>query len=134
MAKYHGKAGFFSIDAADLSAYITDISLEEPIDTAETTTMGQDAKTYVEGMSDATIAISGVWDDTAATGPDAILSGLKTTGANAFVYGPSGDTTGMVEYTGNAILTNYARTTPVADVVSFTASFQVTGPVTRGAF
>jgi hypothetical protein len=85
-------------------------------------------------MSDATIEISGRWDDTASTGPDAVLKALKGTGANAFIYGPSGDTGGMVKITGNAILTNYSRSTPVGDVVAFSASFQVTGDVTETTF
>jgi hypothetical protein len=85
-------------------------------------------------MPDATIPLSGVWDDTASTGQDVVLEGLKTDGANAFVYGPSGDTGGMVKYTGNAILTAYARTTPIGGVVAWTASFQVTGDITRTTF
>jgi hypothetical protein len=128
--KYHGKNGSFTIDGVDLTPYLTDISLDESVDTAEVSTMGADDKEFVEGMAGATISLSGVWDDAAATGPDAVLSGLKGAGANAFIYGPAGAASD-VTYTGSAILTSYARTTPIGGAVAFTAGFQVTGPVAR---
>jgi hypothetical protein len=39
-----------------------------------------------------------------------------------------------VKYTGEAILTSYSISNPVADVVTFSADFQVTGAVTRGTY
>jgi hypothetical protein len=134
VAKYHGKVGHFTIDAVDLSAFLTDISLDESTDTAEVSTMGDQSKEYVEGLTGGTISLSGVWDDTATTGPDAVLDGLKGAGANAFIYGPSGNDAGMVRYGGSAILTSYARTTPIGGAVAFTAGFQITGAVTRDVF
>lgn len=134
MAKYHGYKGHFSIDGVDLSSYLTDVSMDQSVDVAETSTFGTLDKTYLDGMRDATISIAGRWDDTASTGPDVVLQGLRGDGANAFIYGPSGSTGGMVKYTGNAILTAYAPTTPIADVVAFTATFQVTGAITRTTF
>jgi hypothetical protein len=131
VAKHHGKAGHFTIDGVDLTEYLTDISLEESVDTAEVSTMGSDDKEFVEGMAGSTISLSGVWDETAVTGPDVTLSGLKGAGANPFVYGPAGGDPGDVTYTGSAILTSYARTTPVGGAVAFTAGFQVTGAVAR---
>lgn len=131
MAKHHGKDSTFEIDAVELTTYLDSISMPESVDVAETSTLGQDAKTYIEGMSSGTISISGRWDETATTGPDAVLSGLKGGGAVTFVYGPAGDATGAVTYTGEAILTGYSRTSPIGDVVAFTADFQITGPVAR---
>lgn len=131
MAKHHGKDSTFTIDGVELTTYLDSITMPETVDVAETSTMGQDAKTYIEGMSGGTISISGRWDETATTGPDAVLSGLKGAGESAFVYGPAGDATGAVTYTGNAILTGYSRTSPIGDVVAFTADFQITGAVTR---
>lgn len=134
MAKYHGYKGFFSIDGKDMSTFLTDVSLDQSVDVAETSTFTDLDKTYVNGMRDATISVSGRWDDTATTGADAVLQGLRGGGSYAFVYGPSGNTGGMVKYTGTAILTAYAPTTPIADVVAFTATFQSTGAITRTTF
>lgn len=134
MAKHHGKNGYFMIDGVDLTTFLTDISLEESTDTAETSTMGDEAKEYVEGLSGGSISLSGMWDDTATTGPDAVLAGLKGAGANPFIYGPAGGASGQVKYSGDAILTAYSRTTPIGGAVAFTASFQATGAVVRGTF
>lgn len=134
MAKYHGKTTHISVDGNDLSAYFDDVTIPNSIDVAETSTYGQDAKTYVEGLSDATIDAGGKWDDTAVTGPDVVLSALIGAGEHEVIIGPSGDTTGRRKITVQAILTNYEVSSPLGDVVAFTASWQVTGPVVRGTF
>jgi hypothetical protein len=89
----------------------------------------------VSGQSDTTLSISGKYDSTAATGPDVVLQGLiglETT--STFEYGPEGGATGKVRYTGECFLTGYSVSSPVGDVVSFTADFQISGAVTRGTF
>lgn len=135
MAFVHGKGAVFTIDSDELTTYLTDASLSNSVDVAETTTFGSEAKTYVSGQSDATISISGRYDSTASTGPDAVLNGLiggET--AVAFELGPEGSSTGKVKYTGNCFLTSYEVTAPVGDVVAFTASFQCSGAITKGTY
>lgn len=136
MAFVHGKGAVFKIDNAagtlqTLTAYVDSIDMTNSVDMAETTTMGAEAKTYLSGQSDATIAIAGKFDGTAATGPHVILSGLiglETT--SSFEIGPEGSTTGKQKLLGECFLTGYKVASPVGDVVSFTADFQVTGAVT----
>lgn len=140
MAFVHGKGAAFKIDNAagtlqTLTAYLTDAGMSNTVDTAESTTMGAEAKTYLSGQSDATISISGLYDSTASTGPDVILNGLvglETT--SSFEYGPEGGTTGKTKYSGECFMTGYSISAPVGDVVAFTADFQVTGAVTKGTF
>lgn len=134
MAKYHGKNVSIEVDGVDLSAYFDDVTVPESIDVAETSTYGQDSKTYVEGLRDATIDAGGKWDDTAATGPDVVLSGLIGGGPHEVIIGPSGDTVGRRKITVQAILTSYEVSAPLGDVVAFSASWQVTGPVVRGVY
>lgn len=131
MTVYHGKVSTFKIDSNDLSNYITDVDSPFSADVAESTAKGSTSKTYVEGHFGGTITISGRWDDTVTTGPDAVLEGLWGDGANAFEIGYGGDANGQVIYTGNAILTGYTPTSPLAGVVGFSATFQITGDVTR---
>ena len=50
----------------------------------------------------------------------------------SFEYSPEGTASGKVKYTGEAILTNYAISSPVGDVVGYSADLQVSGAVTRG--
>ena len=140
MAFVHGKGGAFKIDNSGgtlqtLTAYIDNIDFNNTVDTAESTTMGAEAKTYLSGQSDATFSVSGKYDSTASTGPDVILQGLvglETT--STFEIGPEGGTTGKVKYTGECFLTGYSISVPVGDVVTFTADFQVTGAITKGTF
>ena len=138
MAFAHGKSGFFSIDDSgdsvrDISSYLNDISMPRDIETAETTTFGVSgsAKTYITGLTDSTISISGLFDATA----DGYLAGiLGQTASRSFVYGPTGNTASMIKYSGECIMTSYEVSTSVGDAVQATASFQVTGAVTRGTF
>lgn len=135
MAKHHGKDSYLSVNAVNLTTYLDSIEFPRSVETAETTTMGSESKSYISGLSDATISIAGKWDETASTGPDAVLSGLVGSDSSvAFEYGPHGNAASAIKYSGNLFLTSYQVSSPLGDVVAFTAEFQVTGDITRGAF
>lgn len=135
MAFVHGKSAVFKLDDSggtlrDLSSYLDDLSFPRDIETAETTTFGVagSAKTYITGLSDATISISGKFDATA----DGYLAGVIGQSATlSFEYGPAGSTGGNVKYTGECIMTSYEVSASVGDVVTASADFQVTGQITR---
>jgi hypothetical protein len=132
----HGKATVFKVDNSggsltDISNVLTDVSFPQTVETAETSSFGSSAKTYVVGLSDATISASGNFDATV----DAHLSGILGQAATvSFEYGPEGLATGDSKYTGECILTSYEKSGAVGDVVTFSAEFQVTGAVTRGTY
>tara|TARA_R100001015_G_C4607916_1_gene163067 strand:- start:875 stop:1285 length:411 start_codon:yes stop_codon:yes gene_type:complete len=134
MAFVHGSDSVFKIDNAggsltDISAFVNNVDFPETADVAETTTLGASNKTYISGLKDATISLSGVWDATA----DAIFGAVVGQAATlSYEYSPQGTTGGNVKYTGECILTNYAISSPVGDVVAFSADLQVSGAVTRG--
>lgn len=138
MAFVHGKAGAFKIGTVatpgtvvDISAYLDNISFPESVETGETTVFGQASKTYVVGLKDSTVSISGKWDSVVDTQLFALLGNAT---AVTWEYGPAGSTVGLVRYTGTGFVTSYEVTTPVADVVTFSAELQVTGNVTRNTF
>lgn len=134
----HGKNAVFKVDNSggtltDISAYIHEVTLPRAIETAETTTFGVTggSKTYVTGLNDATISVSGKYDSTV----DAHLAGVLGQDATlSFEYGPAGSTTGYIKFTGECIMTKYDLSSPVGDVVSFSADFQVSGAITRGTY
>jgi len=132
----HGKSTVFKVDNSggtltDISNSLTDVSFPQSVDTAETSAFGSSAKTYVVGLTDATISVSGMFDATV----DAHLSGILAQAATvSFEYGPEGSTATFVKYTGEAILTSYEKSGAIGDMVSFSAEFQVSGAVTRGTY
>ena len=130
----HGKSTDFAIDdtggsSRNISDTLTDVSFPQTIDTAETTAFGSSNKSYIVGLKDTTISVSGIWDATV----DGYISGTEPA-SRTFIYGPAGSTSGNVKYTGEAIMTNYSVSNPVGDVVTFSMDLQVTGAVTRTTY
>jgi hypothetical protein len=131
----HGKNATFKIGSSgtpgtvvDISTGLTDVTFPRSIETAETTAFGSTAKSYVVGLTDATISISGTFDATF----DAQLAGLAGVDTVSFEYSPAGTTTGYIKYSGTCVMTSYEVSSTVGDVVKAKADFQVTGAITRG--
>tara|TARA_R110002012_G_scaffold46324_3_gene122519 strand:- start:1338 stop:1748 length:411 start_codon:yes stop_codon:yes gene_type:complete len=133
MAFVHGKSSVFKLDNAsgsltDISTYVNSVDFPETADVAETTTLGSSSKSYIVGLKDATLSISGLWDATI----DGILGAVVgQTASLSFEYSPEGTSSGKVKYTGECIVTSYSQSSPVGDVVGFSADMQVSGNVTR---
>ena len=132
----HGKATVFKLDNAsasltDISNTLTDVSFPAKVDTADVTAFGASAKSYIVGLTDGTISISGTFDATV----DALLAGVVgfATPLN-WNYGPEGSTSTYVKYSGTGFVTSYQKSGTVGDVVKYTAEIQVTGAVTRGTW
>jgi hypothetical protein len=132
----HGKSTVFKVDNSggtltNISDTLTDVSFPQSVDTAETSAFGSSAKSYVVGLTDSTISISGNFDATV----DAHLAGVLGQAASlSFEYGPEGSTNGFVKYTGECYLTSYEKSGAIGDVVTYSAEFQVTGAITRGTY
>jgi predicted secreted protein len=131
----HGKSTNFTLDdtsgtVRNISDTVTSVDFPDTIDTAETTAFGASAKSYIVGLSDATLSVSGIWDATV----DGYISGGAEPASRSFVFGPAGSTAGNVKYTGEAIVTSYSISNPVGDVVTYSLDLQVTGAVTRTTY
>lgn len=134
MAFTHGSLATLEIDPnggttyTDISEYLNEASPDIEIDTAETTTLGKTAKTYIPGLEDATFSLSGLFDPTA----DTLFYSLKRAVPNpTFRYRPAGAGTGLPEYTGEVILTSYSIGTTVDDAATIEAELQSTDSMTR---
>jgi len=131
----HGKSTNFTLDdtagsVRDISNTVTSVDFPETLDTAETTAFGSSAKSYIVGLTDATISVSGIWDATV----DGYIAGGAEPASRSFVFGPAGSTAGNVKYTGEAIVTSYSISNPVGDVVTYSLDLQVTGSITRTTY
>ena len=120
----------------DLSTFITEIGgLPGARALNEATALGDSGATFHPGLENVTISISGHFDDTATTGPEAVLGPLRThTAAVAFSYGPKGSTSGFLKYSGTFWVTELAVDSSVGSLVAWSSSLQVEGTVTRGTF
>ena len=142
MSFVHGKDSVFSVDDTGgslraLSSFVDNVSgLPGSRDLSEVTAFGDEGVRNIPGLVNATFSISGHWDPTQTTGPDAVLGGLMTgqTAPATFEYGPQGSTSTNIKYTGEAWLTSYTAESSVSDKVSFSAEFQVDGVITRTTY
>jgi hypothetical protein len=136
----HGSGAYVGVtDAAsslkDISVYVNNTDYNPEQDSHDDTTYGATGHTYRGGLTNGTITISGMWDKTASTGSDTVLAGLLAIKTPwPWEFGPEGKTAGKVKKSGNGILTNYRVSAPVADLVSFTATIQISGAISSGTF
>ena len=137
----HGKNAVFKLDNSggtltDISNVVNDVTVSRAIETGETTSFGNSSKTYIVGLADATISVSGSFDTTVdshlTTLIDAQIAGTNTSAS--FEAGPQGTASGNVKYTGEALVTSYEVNPTVGDVVTFSLELQVTGAVTRATY
>ena len=141
MGFFDSKVSKFRIDDTgsvlrDLSAYITEVrGLPGARGLNEVTALGDSGAKYVAGLEDVAITLSGMFDNTSTSGPDAVLGPLRTHGSAVdFEYGPEGASSGNVKYSGTCWVTSYALRSRVGDLVAWSAALQVDGTVTRGTF
>ena len=137
----HGKDAYFALDdtggsLAAISDTLNEITMPREIETAETTAFGAGDKTYITGLADATISLSGMFDATVDTMINGDISNLKSgsVASLTFEYGPSGSTSSRPKFTGEALITSYEIGSPVGDVVTYSLELQVTGGVTATTF
>ena len=139
MAKFDSSVSVLKLDDTggtlrDISPYLTDVSgLPGPRNLNEITALGDTGSKFHPGLQNATPSISGHYDSTATVGPEALLGTMRThTSALEFEYYPQGAS--GFKYSGNYWVTDFSITSTVGSHVTFTASLQVDGTVTREAY
>lgn len=133
MAFIHGKKTAVFYNGANLSRFFNEASISQDVETAETTAFGDDAKTYITGLKDGTMSLSGMFDG----GTDAIDAVLTSTlGAEspdvATVVPGGPATAGATSFSAEVRETSYEISSPVGDVVAANLEVQATGGVDRG--
>lgn len=120
----------------DLSLYITEVSgLPGDRVLRELTGLSDSGAVFLPGVENSRVIVRGLFDDTALSGPDAVLGPLRThMSAVDFEYGPEGTGSGAVKYSGTCWVSSYELRSRVGKLVAWTASMQVEGTVTRGTY
>lgn len=88
MPKYHGKGlrvqmAITSAGTATLVTGVTEWSIDLSVDTAETTAGGDSNKTFVQGLANGTMSLSGVWDDSETK---LVAGAASTSGVKIYAY------------------------------------------------
>jgi hypothetical protein len=138
----HGSVGYFAVEDSgasqlrNISPYLTAINPSRSNDTHDVTCFGATGHAFAVGLMNGTIGLAGFWDKTASVGSATVLDsllGLKGSTVG-FEWGPEGNSNGNVKYSGEAVLVNFDVSEPVADMVSFSATLQISGAVAKGTF
>lgn len=133
MSFRHGKDGRVLVAEYDLSSYFNEMSSSQAIETAETTTFGASAKTYITGLNDGTLSFSGMFDGVADAVSD-VFEGIIDNEATPVITiaHDNGLVIGSSCVMAQAKQTSFDITVPVADVVALSGEFQVTGGLRNG--
>jgi len=131
MAFSHGKTSAQLLGKYDVTAYLTEISAPGEIEAAETTTFGNGSKTYIVGLADGTVSLSGLFEGSSGA-IDAIAEDLKGDADVPFTAIFGSNALGSRAYLGQGILTSYEPSSAVADVASISAELQTSEGLDSG--
>jgi hypothetical protein len=123
-----GTDAVFLLNALTLSDFIDTVTFTESADSLDITTFGNDGHRKRGGLTDGSIAIGGVYDTT-VNGPHDVIKPLIGT-VVTFAWRPEGTGTGLPATTGSVLVQNYVESSPVADIVRWTAALEIDGNVT----
>lgn len=141
MANEHGSNSYIGIhdgsSVQNISPYCKTIDVSQSRTANDTTTKGATGMTYRGGLTDGEVKIAGLWDDTASSGSRTVFATIKATATGAISsveWGPEGNASGDVKETFAGVLTQYDESSPVDDLVAFTATIKISGAITVGTF
>lgn len=130
MAFVHGKVTAVSIDTKSLGVYSNTVTFTRTADTHDVTTFGKNSKVYAPGLKDGTATIEGIYDNTAVISPSVVFRPLVGAATVVMVYMPEGSAVGKPKATVNVLVNSYEESSPVADMVTWTAELQLSDDIT----
>lgn len=132
----HGKGTAVYLDKYDLSGFFNSVDTSFSMDVAETTSFGSSAKSYIPGLEDGTLSLSGLYSQDTDGVDDVLSTALATATTPLVTVVFSAGTIGNKAIVAKAHETSYGISNPVGDVASvsaeFNASTDATANVTYG--
>lgn len=132
---YTGENGvikFIGADSTEVAvASVRTFSIEQDLETIESTVMGSGARTYIPGLRTFSGSVDLYLKDNDAGQRNLLsyVSGGGSEGLGSIELYPSGETTG-IKLAGNVIITNFSITSNFDGMVEGTASFSGSGILT----
>jgi hypothetical protein len=131
MGFVHGKGVEVLYGARKLTSFFNDVSVSRNLDTAETSAFGTSAKSYVTGMQDGTMSVSGMFDGDANAVDDHLKTTIGADASDVVSILPEGTATGSSVFSAAVRQTSYEVSSPIGDVVSVSLEVQADGGVDR---
>jgi hypothetical protein len=132
MATAHGRLTKITVATKDISPYCKTSTYEMAADVHDKTGYGATNKGKAGGLKDGKFTCGGTYDNTVLVGPRIVLSGQEGN-TLAIVRNVEGIGTGKPNDAFNAVLAKYTESNPVDDLVTWSADFEIDGPVTTTA-
>ena len=127
----HGKGTKVYLDEFEMTDYFNSADVALTNDTAEVTAYGATSKSYLLGLADGTLSMSGMWTADTDGSDEELQAILGSASAANITVAEAGGTIGNRATIARCDEVNYAISNPVADVSTITADFQ--GTSTSGA-
>lgn len=128
MGWQHGKDTDLSVDGKVISAWTNNSELTRGAAGHNVTAYGTDDEAWSGGVRNGKFTCSGIYDNTVTTGPHDVLDPKVGTVVPVIRRG-EGVGTGKPEQAFSGLLVSYVETNPVADMVTWSAEFTVSGGV-----
>lgn len=125
MARYKGKDGAVQVGGTVVGE-LESFDIEMTVNEIDANVMGSDWTDVCAGQKSATGSISVLTDPN-----DAQQSALTEGETVALTLFPTGDTTGLIQITGDFMITSVGFSTSVGDLVKTSYNFRNQGEVTR---
>lgn len=129
MSFVHGRTTFVSLNGSDLSAFSKKSDWERSANTHDVTTFGANDEIYQGGLKKGQASVEGIYDNTAGTGPRAVINALIGSTVT-FIRRPEGTGTGKPQDSVSVVVERYTETNPVDDMVSWAVDLKLAGAVT----
>ena len=115
----------------DVSIYADSTGFDQSANQIDVSVFGSAAQRFLNGQTNGNVSIGGPLDGPMHT----LVSGNIQAGSTAsFVYGPGGSVASEVRLAGSVNFSQYGISTSASGRVDYTASMQITGAITAGAF
>lgn len=128
MARVHGKNTVITIGGDDISEYCNTSELTRSADSHDITGYGKNSHVFQGGLRNGTASIGGIYDNTAGTGPAAVIKPLVGTTVE-LIRQIEGAGAGKPQDRVDVVVTQYVETAPVADMVTWTADLQLSDDI-----
>jgi hypothetical protein len=130
MTTSHGKLTVVLVATRDVSPYTKTSSIERSASVHNTTGYGVDDVLNAGGLREGKFTMGGVYDNTVLVGPSIVMDPLVGQAA-PIVRRVEGTGSGKPQQTFTAILEKFVESSPHDDMVTWSADWTISGPVTK---